>query len=92
MRIGRLGCPDCYVAFTTQLRPLLRKAHGASAHCGRVPKELPSVREERRELRQLRADLDRAIRREEFEKAAALRDRIQKLEEGVRSEAAKEEG
>ncbi len=28
---GRLGCADCYVAFQSKLRPLLRRIHGSTA-------------------------------------------------------------
>ncbi len=90
-QVGRLGCPDCYTAFATQLRPLLRRTHGSATHQGRRPQESPALREERRELRQMRADLDRAIRREEFERAAAIRDQIQKLEERVRGQNRRED-
>jgi protein-arginine kinase activator protein McsA len=38
------------------------------------------MREERRQLRQLRAELERAIRHEDYEAAAVLRDRIGGLE------------
>jgi protein arginine kinase activator len=90
-QVGRLGCPDCYEAFAAQLEPLLRKAHGSATHRGRQPQETQSVREERREIRRLRAEMDRAIRREEFEEAAELRDRIEKLETAVRDRVRRED-
>jgi protein arginine kinase activator len=36
-RIGRLGCPECYVAFEAQLVPMLRHIHGNTHHAGRKP-------------------------------------------------------
>ena len=89
-RTGRLGCPGCYEAFLAQLKPILRKTHGSISHTGRRPKENEELREDRRELRRLRGELDRAIRREEYESAATLRDRIQDLESSVRTRSHQE--
>lgn len=36
-RVGRLGCPDCYDAFQTQLQKILLRVHGATRHRGRLP-------------------------------------------------------
>lgn len=83
-KTGRMGCPACYEAFAGQLKTLLRKTHGSTRHVGRRPGETEELREERRELRRLRAELARAIRREEYESAAALRDRIHELQTSVR--------
>jgi protein arginine kinase activator len=79
-KTGRLGCPTCYEAFMGQLRPILRKTHGSTTHTGRRPGENLELREERRELRRLRGELARAIRQEEYETAADLRDRIKALQ------------
>lgn len=79
-RTGRLGCGHCYEAFRASMQELLRRIHGNTHHEGRRPSNAPDVPEEVQEkstsLRQLKADLDRAIADEDFEKAAELRDRI----------------
>lgn len=79
---GRLGCPYCYTAFEQSLRDLLRKVHGNSRHTGReyggaptATQLLPPVSVDR-----LRERLERAIREEEFELAATLRDQLRELE------------
>jgi protein arginine kinase activator len=77
---GRLGCSQCYTAFKDQLKPLLRRIHGSNVHTGKSPHSSESVFQKRREIESLRAELDRAIDREEFEKAAEIRDRIKNLE------------
>jgi protein arginine kinase activator len=84
-KTGRLGCPTCYEAFMGQLRPILRKTHGSTTHTGRRPGENHELREERRELRRLRGELARAIRQEEYEAAADLRDRIKALQTTARA-------
>jgi protein arginine kinase activator len=77
---GRLGCPDCYDAFSQHLRGLLRRLHGSSQHVGEQytreegdPSAGPS-------LAQLRERLRRAVETENFELAAEIRDRIRVME------------
>ncbi|MGE5653341.1 MAG: UvrB/UvrC motif-containing protein [Bacillota bacterium] len=77
---GRLGCGECYQAFGGQLLPLLKRIHGSAEHTGKIPERSGSAAQNRRRLEQLRADLNRAVAREEFEHAAELRDQIRKLE------------
>lgn len=79
---GRLGCPYCYTAFEQNLRELLGKVHGNARHTGRqyggapiASQLLPPVSADR-----LRERLERAIREEEFELAATLRDQLRELE------------
>ncbi len=79
---GRLGCPACYDAFGRPLRDLLRRIHGSVRHVGKryaVPGgveegEAPTAAED------LRKQLREAITREDFERAAELRDRLRTLE------------
>lgn len=70
---GRLGCPHDYQAFDQGLLPLIRRAHGASRHVGKVPKRQP---EAPTRLLRLRAELRRAVDREDYEQAVRLRDQI----------------
>ncbi len=78
---GRLGCPHCYVTFDGHLRSLFRRLHGANQHVGKVylPPD-PKEAERTETLSRLRQKLDAAVEREEFERAAQLRDQIRGLE------------
>ncbi|MEA3245263.1 MAG: UvrB/UvrC motif-containing protein [Gemmatimonadota bacterium] len=78
---GRLGCARCYGAFEHSLRDLLRRVHGSAAHVGRgyAAAAEPAV-ERDATLTDLRTRLADAIRGEEFELAASLRDQIRSLE------------
>ncbi len=69
-RQGRVGCPHCYRSFRPQLRRLLQRIHGETRH--RTQESGPSPQA----LRTLRGQLREAIEREEYERAAQLRDRI----------------
>ena len=67
-----------------QLNPLLRKIHGSESHIGKMP-AMPSSKKEAVQnktelLDELKAKLARAIKFEEFEQAARLRDQIRALE------------
>ena len=77
---GRLGCSECYTTFRTQLRPLLRRIHGSTKHVGKMPERDSERVALRREIQRLHEEMQRAIEREEFEAAAALRDQIRAIE------------
>lgn len=86
---GRLGCPKDYELFWPHLVPLLERVHNATAHVdqpeGLEPSEPgpdvdPAEDERRAHLTDLRAKLETAIREEEYESAAKLRDAIEELE------------
>jgi protein arginine kinase activator len=77
---GRVGCGTCYTSFRQELLPLLRRIHGSTEHAGRVPTALAGSLESKRELEELRAELDQAVRREEYERAAELRDLLRAKE------------
>jgi protein arginine kinase activator len=68
---GRLGCPDDYEVFAPGLSPLLRRAHDATRHVGKVPRRRDPKASERLRLRSRLRD---AVAREAFEEAAAVRD------------------
>ena len=78
---GRLGCATDYTVFKEGLVPLLDKIHGSVEHFGKVPLGEGADRKRGRELLEMRQTLKRAIERENYEKAAQLRDGIHKLEE-----------
>ena len=87
---GRLGCAECYTAFQFQLRPLLRRIHGDTRHRGKVPARDGEGAVRSRQIQRLHDELQRAVEREEFEHAAAIRDEIKRLELEVT--AARQEG
>ena len=78
---GRLGCARCYGAFEQSLKDLLRRVHGSATHVGRRYQGADEPALERgATLSELRGRLDDAVRSEEFELAATLRDQIRTLE------------
>jgi protein arginine kinase activator len=79
---GRLGCPYDYVVFEEDLVPLLMNIHGAQEHVGKEPKHVWGSPERQLRLKRLRQKMDREVAKEDYEKAARLRDRIAAIEAG----------
>jgi len=78
---GRLGCPHCYESFAGHLPTLLKRIHGGAKHVGKVYLSPdPTASEMEKRLEGLRRGLERAVRAEDFERAAELRDEIHTLE------------
>ncbi len=73
--VGRLGCEECYTAFREKLLPILKEIHHADRHTGK--KVLP---EKERTLKELRRELKEAIEKEDYERAANIRNRMKKYE------------
>ncbi len=70
---GRLGCPNDYQTFTSGLAGMFQELQGATRHVGKTPKR--GLGQGQLRLR-LRAQLRRAVERENYEEAARLRDQI----------------
>jgi len=83
-RHGRLGCSVCYTSFIQQLEPLLRRIQGGTQHTGKVPSRTGSALMAKGKIQQLRQELQRYISREEFEKAAQVRDQIKDLDQQLK--------
>jgi protein arginine kinase activator len=85
-QLGRLGCSQCYNAFQEKLLPLIKRVQGSEAHTGKVPKRAGASILMKKEIKRLKAELEKAIRSEEFEKAAVLRDQIRETESQLHKE------
>lgn len=78
---GQLGCPNDYEAFASPLVPMLARAHeGATQHVGKVPSRAGENQQKQNTILKLRADLKQAIKNEQYERAAKLRDEIKEVE------------
>ena len=74
---GKLGCGNCYDFYKKELIPLIEKCQAAAIkHVGKKPNAAKIS------LEQLENELKAAIKVEDYEKAAALRDKIKKLQSG----------
>ena len=83
---GHVGCANCYSLFADRLNPSIVRIHGNAAHCGKHSKaaelekqqEKPQKKEET--VKDLQAQLEKAVARQDFERAAELRDKIREME------------
>lgn len=67
-----LGCPSCYETFADELAPYLRAMQKGDRHVGKAPAGEALTAE----IASMHQALERAISAQDFEEAAALRDRI----------------
>ncbi|MGI5875018.1 MAG: hypothetical protein ACOX8R_10270 [Bacillota bacterium] len=83
---GKFGCADCYEAFGDQLTPIFKKLHYDTAYTGKRPgasparlRERPAKADPRERWEQ---ELKDAVAREDYERAAELKKKIDESGEG----------
>ncbi len=76
VQTGKLGCGQCYEVFRKHLTPLLERLHGYSQHIGKVPMAIKLHFDRLRRIKEFKNKLQQAVSKEEYEKAAELRDQI----------------
>lgn len=87
LKIGRFGCANCYQAFHDQVTPFLKRLHGGNwKHSGKIPQRSGGTIHLRKKIDILKETLQSLVAREEFEKAAEVRDEIRLYERQLREE------
>jgi protein arginine kinase activator len=77
---GLAGCPLCYRQFEEDLGALITRAQGgASVHVGRHPAHAADLVDRAALRNRLAKELREAVAREEYERAAKIRDRLTSL-------------
>ncbi len=82
-KTGKMGCAECYLHFQAETENCLRKLHGHVQHKGKkAPAEVAKAKaKERRDtLAGLKSKLEKALKDENYELAASLRDRLKEAE------------
>lgn len=80
-------CQVCYETFKDQLNPILRRPHsGNASHSGKIPARIGGTIHLRRNIEDLKNLIKEMISKEEFERAAELRDEIRKLEKQLNAD------
>ena len=80
---ARLGCPRCYETFEAELAPMLAAMHKGSKHTGKAPESRRKVLEKSERVERLQKQLDAAVRAENYEEAALLRDQLREASHDV---------
>lgn len=78
---GKLGCSECYKVFHDRMLRPLKQIHGTYEHVGKIPGRAGGKLKVSRRLDKLKMSLSEAVQKQEFERAAELRDEIKKLSE-----------
>lgn len=79
LKKGKLGCGDCYEAFSSRIKRPLKQIHGSTEHMGKVPKRSGGELMIGRKISALEAELNAAVLKQDFETAAKLRDEIRDM-------------
>lgn len=75
-KTGRLGCAECYDHFEEGVEGLLKTMHKGTRHNGKAPAVWKTKKDYVDQLHELETMLNKAIVKEDYEKAADLRDKI----------------
>lgn len=84
LKNGYFGCPNCYEAFESNLDELLFRLQGKTRHILSDSKKI--IKEEKKLSKEekisiMKGKLADLVKKEEYEKAAVLRDKIKKMME-----------
>ncbi|MFP4384579.1 MAG: UvrB/UvrC motif-containing protein [Spirochaetia bacterium] len=77
----RLGCTECFNVFKSEITAMLRDKEMGSRHTGKFPNKLSAYKTFFIDRERIRKKLETAIAREDYERAAKLRDRLTELDQ-----------
>lgn len=91
-RTGKVGCSNCYKVFEAQLSPTVARIHKNTVHIGKKPNDSivsesveghneNEAASKEQTITGLKRELAEAIKNEEYEIAAVIRDKIKGMEE-----------
>jgi protein arginine kinase activator len=80
---GKLGCPECFVAFEKDIRVIISQMAARPRHAGKLPRALAHDQPDNGAQDGIREELRLAVEREDYEQAAQLRDKLRELEANV---------
>ncbi len=78
---GKIGCPECVKVFSDEIISFFKNISGFTHHKGKYPSEIIEEKALLAGNKMLQDKLDAAVKNEDYETAAILRDRIKELEE-----------
>lgn len=84
-KLGRLGCSHCYETFKNILGNALKNMHRGALHVGKHPgmRKNDETSKNMMEIMNLQKELEELVQREEYEKAAVVRDKINNLKKKI---------
>ena len=79
-RTGRFGCGECYKTFRSSTASAIRQIHATTEHKGKIPSKSGSEFRKKRQYETLKAQLQEAVKNEDYETAAKLHKQIRTME------------
>jgi len=73
------GCNECFSTFASEIRSMIRREFGDVSHAGKYPRRIETYKAYLMDMQELKRRLARAVKEEDYEEAAQLRDRIEEL-------------
>jgi protein arginine kinase activator len=86
LKTGCVGCENCYNTFKQPLLIVLKKFHGHATHAGKIPTRLGSEIRMKKQLESLNAEMAEAVKTQNFEHAAEIRDVIREIKKDESNE------
>lgn len=83
---ARLGCPNCYQAFSAELKTITQAMHHSMNHIGKIPNKQISQIKVSKQISSLKKQIVTAIKNEDYEEAAEIRDKIKNLDKNFNGE------
>ena len=80
---GKVGCPECYETFKSELPEVMAKHGITGTYTGSMPSRIATFRSHLTDRIDLEAKLEQSIQNEDYEKAAIYRDYLRALERGA---------
>lgn len=77
---GKFGCSECYTTFRNLAQATLKQIHANSEHTGKIPSKSGKVLMKKRQIENLKSQLQEAVRSEDYETAAKLHKQIRNME------------
>ncbi|MCL2705658.1 MAG: UvrB/UvrC motif-containing protein [Spirochaetaceae bacterium] len=77
---GKAGCPECYKEFRKYMISFLKTNAGSAEHKGKYPFKINILSYRMKKINNLQSLLQQAVKEEDFEEAAYLRDKIKLME------------
>jgi protein arginine kinase activator len=82
---NRLGCTECYINFRSKIDSILLQTHNSLIHKGKKPVKNAKLLSMKKEIRELQKTLEDSVKKEKYEEAVHIRDKIEKYQEELKS-------
>ncbi len=80
---ARMGCPECYQSFHSEVSAITQAMHHSRQHVGKIPKRQGQEVRMSSRIASLKKGIEVAIEKEDYEQAARLRDEIRNIHKKI---------